>query len=265
MNAFAALRPRGPHSVPQRTSSLPVPEQTRNRLLRRLPAEDLARLIPSLEPVLLAAKDVLWEPLRPIEHVYFIEDGVASIVSLTSDRSAVEIATVGFEGMAGLPVYWGGMSSTGRAFMQVSGAALRMPAEVLREEVRRCGTLGETLGLYTQALLTMVAQSSACYQLHSLEQRAARWLLATHDRVRGDTVELTQHFLAEMLGVRTASVNVVANRLRARKLIEHTRGRITVLNRGGLEATACECYLLVASEFDRLLEGRWVPSPLEGI
>jgi CRP-like cAMP-binding protein len=244
---------------------LPVPQEPRNRLLRRLAPQDLDRLLPFLEPVRLASKTVLWEPLVPIDDVYFIEEGVASIVSLMSDRTAVEIATVGFEGMAGLAVYWGGVSSVGQAFMQVPGTALRMRAEVLRDEVRRAGALAAGLGLYSQALLTMVAQSSACNRLHTIEQRCARWLLATHDRVRGDTFELTQLFLAQMLGVRRASVNLVAKRLHDQNLIDYSRGRVTILNRGGLEAAACECYLLVAAEFDRLLEGRWVRTPLDDV
>ena len=244
---------------------LPTPRTPRNRLLCHLPKPELDALIPYLEPVRLAQKVVLFEPLEAVEDVYFIEDGVASVVSLMSDRSAVEIATVGFEGMVGMPAYWGGDSSAGQGVMQVAGSALRLPASALREHTARGGALARGLGRYTQAMLTMVAQSSACNRLHPIDQRCARWLLTTHDRVRGDTFDLTQLFLAQMLGVRRASVSEAASRLQGRGLIQYTRGRITVLDRDALEAAACECYLLVAAEFDRLLDGRWTPSPLDGI
>jgi CRP-like cAMP-binding protein len=225
----------------------------RNRLLSELPASELESLLPFLEPVRLPQKTVLFEPLQPIEHVYFIEEGVASIVSLMSDLSSVEVATVGPEGMVGIPVYLGGISSPGQAFMQVPGSALRMRSRVLREELRRGAALSDMLGRYTQAMLTMISQASACNRLHSIDRRCARWLLATHDRVRGDTFDLTQLFLAQMLGVRRASVNEAATRLQDQGLIEYTRGRITVCDRPGLEAAACECYRIVSSEFDRLL------------
>ena len=247
------------------TIELPRPEAPRNRLLAHLPEAELEALVPLLQPVRLEQKEVLFEPLQPVDDVYFIEDGVASIISLMSDRSAVEIATVGFEGMVGMPAYWGGMSSAGQAVMQVAGSALRMPAVALLDHTANGGALARALGRYTQAMLTMVAQSSACNRLHQIDRRCARWLLTTHDRVRGDTFDLTQLFLAQMLGVRRASVSEAAARLQSRGLIQYTRGRITVRDRDGLEAAACECYLLVAAEFDRLLDGRWTPSPLEGV
>lgn len=246
------------------TPTLPDPGDPNNRLLRALPSPDRQRLRPALDPVMLEPRAVLFEPLRTIEHVYFIEAGVASIVGLLEDRTSVEVATVGPEGMVGLPVFLGGMSTPGQAFMQVPGSALRLPSGALREEVRRGGALAELLGRYTQAMLTMIAQTSACNRLHPIEQRCARWLLSTHDRVPGDSFELTQIFLAQMLGVRRASVNEAARRLNDRGLIDYVRGRVRILDRKGLEDAACECYGIVSAEFERLLEGRETGSPLDG-
>ncbi|HEX8903307.1 MAG TPA: Crp/Fnr family transcriptional regulator [Longimicrobiaceae bacterium] len=237
----------------------------RNRILAALSREEWERIRPSLERVRLDVRQVLFEPNRPISHVYFPEDAVVSIIGLMDDGSAVEAATVGNEGMVGVPVYLGAMQMAGQAFAQIPGHALRMPAGALREEVRRGSGLAALLGRYTQALFTLVAQSSACNRKHPVEQRCARWLLMTHDRVTGDTFELTQLFLSQMLGVRRATVSEAAAALQERALIEYTRGRITVLDRAGLEAAACACYRIIRAEFARMLEGRELPDPLARI
>ncbi|HEU0299060.1 MAG TPA: Crp/Fnr family transcriptional regulator [Longimicrobium sp.] len=235
----------------------------RNHILAALPAEDRDRLRPALERVRMEIREVVFEPNRTIQHVWFPEEGVISIVGLMEDGSGVETATVGCEGMVGVPVFLGAMQMAGQAFVQVPGVAWRMPAGVLREEVRRGGALAQLLGRYTQALFTLVAQSSACNRKHPVEQRCARWLLMSHDRVDGDTFELTQHFLSQMLGVRRATVSEAAGALQARGLIEYTRGRITVEDRAGLEAVACACYAIIRGEFARMLEGMAPPTPLD--
>jgi len=237
----------------------------RNRILAALPAGELERLGPELELVELEVRQVLIDPNKVIGDVYFLEEGVVSILGVMEDGSAVETATVGHEGMVGLPVFLGAMSMAAQAFAQVPGRAYRMPAAALREEVRRGGALSGLLGRYTQALFTLLSQSSACNRMHAVEQRCARWLLLTHDRVGSDTFELTHLFLSQMLGVRRATVTEVAGELQRRGLIEYTRGKITIVDRPGLERAACECYGVIASEFARLLEDRHSASPLDGV
>lgn len=239
--------------------------ETRNRLLAALPPDERERLHAGLELVRLKFRQVLFEPNRTIEHVYFPENAVVSILGIMEDGSAVETGTVGNEGMAGVPVFLGAMQMAGQAFVQIPGTAWRMPSAALREEVRRGSTLARLLGRYTQALFTLVAQSSACNRKHPLEERCARWLLMTHDRVEGDTFELTQHFLSQMLGVRRATVNEAAGALQARGLIEYSRGRITILDRAGLEAASCACYAIIQGEFARMLDGLEPPTPLDGV
>lgn len=237
----------------------------RNRILAALPPDELARLRERMELVPMQIRQVVFEPNRVMEHVYFPEDLVTSIVGLMEDGSAVETATVGSEGMVGVPVFLGAMQMAGQGFVQVSGTAWRLPAGALREEVRRGGTLARLLGRYTQALFTLVAQSSACNRKHTVEQRCARWLLMTHDRVTTDTFDLTQLFLSQMLGVRRATVTEAAGALQARGLIEYSRGHMTVVDRAGLEAASCPCYGIIRAEFARMLDGVELPSVLDAV
>ena len=241
------------------------PARPRNRILALLPVDEFEGLRPALERVRLETRQVVVDVGAPIEHVYFPETAVVSIVSVMPDGSAVETATVGHEGMVGIPVFLGAGSMAAQAFAQVPGDALRMSAGDLRAEVRRGGVLPDVLGRYTQALFTHVAQSSACNRLHPVEQRCARWLLATHDAVGADSFEMTHLFLSQMLGVRRATVTEVAGRLQNAGLIEYGRGRIRVVDRPGLEAAACECYGIIRSEFARLMDGGAYPSPLDGV
>jgi CRP-like cAMP-binding protein len=228
-------------------------DPTGNRLLAALPREDYERLLPDLEPVTFGIKEVVYEPNGPILYVYFPISGVFSMVTMMADGAAVENATVGNEGMVGLPVFLGAETMPSRAFSQVPGQAVRLEAEVFREAVRRSSPFQRVLLRYTQALLNLIAQTAACNRLHSIEERCSRWLLMTHDRVGGDQFLLTQEFLGQMLGVRRQSVNAVAGILQKAALIRYRRGQITILDRQGLEAGACECYGIIRKEFDRLL------------
>ena len=176
-----------------------------------------------------------------------------SLVTYLEDGPSVEIATVGREGMVGISLFLETATVAWRAFGQVPGKALRIRAETFREEVDRNGALVRLLKRYTQALLSQVAQSSACNCVHTIEQRCARWLLQTHDRVGSDHYPLTQEFLAQMLGMRRSSVSQAAGGLQKAGLIRYVRGRITVLDRAGLEAASCECYAIIRREFERLL------------
>lgn len=226
---------------------------TRNRLLGALPSEEFAHLQPYLERVRLEPRQMLFERGAAIRHVYFPETAIVSLVRQLSDGRTVEVGTAGCEGMAGLPLFLGGESSSGCAFVQIPGAALRMDAEVFERVAGDAGCLHRILLRYTQAFLTQVAQTAACNGAHLMEQRCARWLLMTHDRVEGDEFPLTHDFLALMLGVRRAGVTLVMRALQERRLVRHTRGRVEIVDRLGLERTSCECYRVVRADFDQLL------------
>lgn len=224
-----------------------------NWLLAALPPEEYARLAPHLEAIALTFKLVLYEPDAPITHVYFPVEGVVSLVQGEPNGQTVEVATIGNEGMVGLPVFLGLDSTPGRAFVQIVGAAQRMPADVFQREVGAGTPLHALLHRYTQALMVQMAQGAACNRLHPINARCARWLLQTHDRVQSDTFELTQEFLGQMLGTRRAAVNEAAGILQAAGLISYTRGTISVLDRAGLEKAACECYEIIRAQYERAL------------
>jgi CRP-like cAMP-binding protein len=224
-----------------------------NRLLAALPLADRQRLLEQLEPVTLDLRQRVYEPGKPIEHVYFPTTTVISLLAVMDDGQAVEVATVGNEGMAGIPVFLGVMASPGLAFAQIAGQALRMAAGAFREQANGAGEVQELLQRYTYAFFTQLAQGAACNRLHSMDQRLARWLLLTHDRVGQDQFPLTQEFMAQMLGVRRATVTEAAGRLQQANLITYSRGLISVLDRPGLEAASCECYRIISGEYARLI------------
>lgn len=233
-----------------------------NQLLTMLPEGERQRLAQQFEFVSLDVKQMIYEEHEPIEHVYFPLSGVLSLVSQMEDGRGIEVATIGNEGMAGLPVFLQATyTSSHKAFSQVPGDALRMPAARFGEflTASQNGPLHLALNRYTQALMSMIARAVACNALHTVQQRACRWLLTTHDRVGTDEFLLTQEFLGQMLGVTRASVNEVARQLQDARVIGYTRGRVSILNRDELEARACECYMVIREEFDRLLQRP--PSP----
>lgn len=235
---------------------MPFPEMpVGNKLLAALPGDEYARLAPYLEGFEPPHQYVFYEPDTAISHVYFPASGVVSLLSLSHGSEAVEVATVGNEGMVGVPVFLGQDSTPGKATMQVPGALLRMLVEDFRREVVDVpgSRLQVLLQHYTHALMVQMAQGLACNRLHNLERRAARWLLTTRDRVGGPTFPLTQEFLAQMLGVRRAGVSEVASALQAQGLITYTRGVITIRDPAGLEARACDCYRIIRDVFDRML------------
>lgn len=230
-----------------------VPTSVNNRLLASLPREEYERLVPYLEPVFLDFKRELYQPNVSIEFVYFPLDGVYSLLSLTSEGELIEVATVGNEGIIGLPVFLGVREIPGIAMCQVPGNALRMRAEDLQNQVTHGTSLYDVLHRYTQALFNFISQSALCNRVHSIEQRCCRWLLLTHDRVGTDEFPLTHEFLSQMLGVRRASVSEVASRLQNAGFIFYRYGKMSILDRAGLEATSCECYGLIKGEFERLI------------
>ena len=226
----------------------------RNRILDRLPRRELSRIKKALTEFDAVIRDKIYEPNQPFEHVYFPETGIASVVNTLEDGTEIEVATIGYEGMVGLPLFLGTNQTPARAFWQVAGTAFRMDGAFLQQEKRRGSVLAATLGLYTQGFFAQIAQSVTCNRLHSLEQRCARWLLMTHDRVPGDDFPLTQEFLGKMLGVRRTGVSEVAGRLQRKGVIKYSRGCMRVTNRRGLERLSCECYHVVAREYRRLLD-----------
>jgi CRP-like cAMP-binding protein len=223
-----------------------------NFILGALPDEEYARLRERLEPVDLDLKQMIYETDQPIRHAYFPTSAVLSMISQVDGEVAVEVATIGREGMAGLPVFLGVGASPNTIFAQIPGLALRMRAEQLRDVLAGDGALHRQLHRYIQATMVQLSQNVACNRLHSTEERAARWLLMTADRVGAERFPLTQDFLAQMLGVRRATVSVTAGLLHNAGLISYKRGVITVDDRAGLEDAACDCYGIVRDEFQEL-------------
>jgi CRP-like cAMP-binding protein len=223
-----------------------------NRLLVALPRDEYDRLLPHLEKASLALRDILYEAHGLITHVYFPLTGVVSLV-IMDGGSSLEVGLIGNEGMVGTPVFLGADRSPTRAIAQIQGEALRMEAKVFQNEMRRGGPLYDLVQRYTQAMINQISQSIVCNHRHSVEKRMCRWLLMSHNRVGADEFPLTHAFLAQMLGVQRPTVTAVAGILQKAGLIQYHRGRITILDRKGLEAACCKCYEVLAKELDRLL------------
>jgi CRP-like cAMP-binding protein len=223
-----------------------------NRVLAALPAQDLKRLLPHLTPVSLQNKQVLYEAGGAISEVYFPRSGVVSWLAFMQSGASFEVATIGSEGVVGFRALLGDDKTSARAVVQVPGEALRIKSSILRGENRRAG-LRDVVHRYLNALLTQVSLSVACNSLHPLEKRFCRWLLATQDRVHADQFPLTHELMAQMLLVRRAGVTEAASKLQKAGLIRYVHGKITILDRRGLEAASCECYHAVKAEYDRLI------------
>lgn len=223
-----------------------------NFILAALPDDEYAQLHDRLEAVTCSVRDMIYETGEPIRHVYFPTTAVLSMVTQPDGEVAIEVATIGREGMAGLPVFLGVTASPNTVFAQIPGAALRLPASQLRDVLTGDGALHGQLHRYIQATMVQLAQNVACNRLHTTEERAARWLLMTADRVGSNRFPLTQEFLAQMLGVRRTTVSLTAGLLHNAGLISYRRGVITIDDRAGLHEAACDCYGIVRDEFDKL-------------
>ena len=223
-----------------------------NKILKALGNTEAQGLSFQGERVSLAQGEVVYGPETRIEYVYFPETAVFSMLVMMMDGSTVEVGPVGDEGLVGLRIYLGADTSHERVIVHVGGSAVRIKVEALREDLRSAtNNLSRLLLRYTQMLLAMTSQSSACNKLHTLEQQLARWLLTMHDYV-GDELQLTHELISLTLGVRRAGVSVAANDFKGAGLIDYTRGRIKILDRHRLEAIACECYRNIKGEYDRL-------------
>jgi len=228
------------------------PDPRRNLLLGRLPEDEFGRLRPALEPVEVDVREQVYERGGPIEHVFFPVDAVFSVLATVEGEAAVEVATIGYEGMGGLPAFLGSAESPHDTYGQIGGTALRLATRELRRFLAGDGALHDLLHRYTQATMVQLAQNVACNRLHTTEERCARWLLQTRDRVGADEFALTQEFLAQMLGVRRGTVSLTAGVLQQAGLIRYTRGRITVLDADALHDAACDCYDTVQAGYRRL-------------
>jgi CRP-like cAMP-binding protein len=233
----------------------PHPSQppTANRILNALTRAEYERLAPDLEQVSLATGAILCHPEQPVTHAYFPNRGTVSLVSVFEDGGTVEIGMVGNEGMFGVCVFLGSVTTPLLAQVQLPGEGLRMRVEVLKKEFEKGGQLQDLLLRYTQAFITQVAQTAACNGAHPVDGRLARWLLMCQDRAHSGELELTHEFISAMLGIRRAGVTTAAGQLQKEGLINYHRGHITISDKEGLAAKSCECYRVVKQEFDRLL------------
>jgi CRP-like cAMP-binding protein len=226
--------------------------QSANYILSSLPPEDYQRLAPHLETLEVPRGEVLFQAEQRIDYCYFPLNSMVSLISRTADGESVEVGIVGYEGFAGVSLLLGVDESPFEQMVQIPDGAVRVRAEVLREEFGRGGAFQALALRYAHSLLLQTSQVAACNRLHTLSERLARWLLMSEDRARRPELPLTQEFLSLMLGVRRPGVTEAAIVLQAQGLIDYTRGRVTVRDRAGLEESACDCYRIVKEEFDRV-------------
>ena len=228
-----------------------------NQFLAALPAAELNRLLPQLELVDMPLGMVLFEPGEIVSHVYFPVTSIVALVSVLADGATAKVAVIGYEGLVGIAQFLGGKSAPCRAVVQCAGRGYRLKWSVLAQELGEILPLMRLLLRYTQALMTQSAQVAVCNRHHTIEQQLARLLLLSLDRLPTNEIVMTHELVAELLGVRRQGVTVAARALRDEGLIRYRQGRITVLDRDGLEQRCCECYGVIKTEYERLL-----PEPL---
>lgn len=224
-----------------------------NRLLAVLPAEEMERLAEHLQLVPMLLGDVLYEPGDQLQHAYFPTTSIVSLHYVTESGASAESAGVGNEGMVGISLFMGGNTTPSSAVVHTAGHAYKLERSVLKREFDRSGAFQRLLLRYTQALITQMFQTAACNRHHSVEQQLCRWLLLTLDRIPSGQLVMTQELVASLLGVRREGITEAAGRLQQDGFIRYRRGHITVMERAGLEARACECYAVVKKEVGRLL------------
>jgi CRP-like cAMP-binding protein len=224
-----------------------------NQLLAALPDKEWLRWQSHLEHVSLPLGQVLYEPGATLSHVYFPTNSIVSLLYVMENGASAEIAVVGNEGIVGISLFMGGESTPSRAVVQSAGEGFRVRAQMMKDEFNRAGPVLHLFLRYTQALITQMAQTAVCNRHHSLDQQLCRWLLLSLDRLQNNELVMTQELIANMLGVRREGVTEGALKLQQDGLIRYARGRITVLDRSGLEQRTCECYAVVKKEYDRIL------------
>ena len=236
-------------------------EPRQNHLLAALPTPDFERLQRALKLVTLPLGQVLYESGSRLRQVFFPTTSIVSLLYMMADGASAEIAVVGNEGIIGVSLFMGGETTPSRAVVQSAGHAYQLTGKLLKEEFTRAGAMQHLLLRYTQALLTQMAQTAVCNRHHSLDQQLCRWLLLSLDRLASNELIMTQELIANMLGVRREGVTEAAGALHRAGLIKYSRGRITVLDRAGLEDRTCECYAVVKKECDRLLPSARMLAP----
>ena len=232
--------------MPERLDRKPRSDSPANSVLAALPRKAYLALLPRLAPVALVFGDVLYEPGEAIRHVYFPGRSVVSLLTLVDGHPALEVGLVGREGMVGVPLALGIGVSPVRAVVQGAGSALQMSATGFRKALASGVPLQRALHRYAHALMAQITQTAACNRFHLVEERLARWLLMTRDRLCSGEFHLTHEFLSHMLGVRRVGVTEAARGLQQRGLIDYSRGNIRILDDAGLEAASCSCYELVS-------------------
>jgi len=232
---------------------VPPPNPQQNHLLAVLPKSESGRMLPHLELVYMSLGEALYESGDQLNHVYFPTTAIVSLLYELEDGASAEIAVVGNEGIVGIALFMGGDTMSNRAVVQSAGHAYRMDGRLLKQEFNRAGVLQHLLLRYTLAMATQMAQTAVCNRHHSVDQQLCRWLLLSLDRLPSNELSMTQELIANMLGVRRQGVTEAAGKLQSAGLIHYSRGRITVLDRPGLEARVCECYEVVRKEFRHLL------------
>ena len=230
-----------------------APDPLQNHLLATLPGPEWMRWQPALELVNMPLGHVLYESGKTMTHVYFPTTAIVSLLYVLENGASAEIAVVGNDGLVGIALFMGGGSTPNRAVVQSAGQGFRLTAHVMKEEFDRGGPVLHLLLRYVQALMAQMAQTAVCNRHHTLDQQLCRWLLLSLDRLHGDDLSMTQELISNMLGVRREGVTEAATKLQNAGLIKYSRGHITVLDRLGLEKSACECYDVVKKEYDRLL------------
>jgi len=228
-----------------------------NHLLAALPADEFARLKPDFEPVSLPLGKVIYESGEQLEYVYFPTTAIISLLYIMENGSTAEIGMAGNDGLVGIALFMGGSTTPNRAVVQSAGNAFRLRSKALLLEFHLSGEFQNILLRYTQYLMTQISQTAVCNRLHSLEQQLCRWLLINHDLLQTNKLIMTHDLIANMLGVRREGVSIAAGNLQKKGLIKYVRGTITMLDRPALESVACECYVVVKQEYDRLL-GKYV-------
>jgi len=229
------------------------PSPLENHLLAALPESIQNRFFSELELVELPLGEVLYESGDALKYVHFPTDSIVSLLYVMENGASAEISVVGNDGIVGIAVFMGGVSTPSRAVVQSAGHAYRLSADKLRTEFHSHGAMMVLLLRYTQSLITQMSQTAVCNRHHSIEQQLCRWLLLSLDRLQGNELHMTQELIANMLGVRREGVTTAAGTLQKLKIIEYSRGKITVLDRSRLESMSCECYAVVKQETDRLL------------
>jgi len=224
-----------------------------NHLLAALPAAEFERLSPQLELILLSLGEMLYEPGEQLQYVYFPTTAIVSLHYVMESGASTESAGVGNEGVVGIALFMGGDTTPSSAVVQTAGHGYRLAGNLLKQEFNRAGLMRRLLLRYTQALMTQMNQTAACYRHHTVEQQLCRWLLLTLDRVSSRELIMTQELVANMLGVRREGITEAAGKLQRAGFIRYRRGHIAVLDRSGLETRACECYAVVKNELNRLM------------